>query len=256
MDNKNILILLLISVITIISISQSAFQNGKFRCKNFMLNTYLYLILSITIIALSVIFMDDTNAINIINNTGFGAYTMIFTFIFGIGLVIALTVMDASQIILKHILWIIMLTIFAIPAYLSYLKQSQQGIVVQSILGTIGVLVAFSGLVYFKPKMFLENYNAYSTMFIALLVSAVFMEIGRMFMDPNAESTQTYSRYLAYGIIALFAFLISFDTQTLVQKAKRCNERSRYQFDRPDYISDSLGLLLDVLNIYNRMDNM
>lgn len=254
--NKNILILLLISVIAIISISQSAFQNGKFRCKNFMLNTYLYLLLSITIVALSVVYMDDTNAIDVINNAGLGVYTMLFTFIFGIGLVIVLTAMDASFIVLKHILWVIMLAIFAIPAYLSYLKQSQKGIVVQSILGTVGVLIAFSGLVYLKPKMFLENYSAYGTMFIALLIGAIFMEIGRMFMDPNAESTLTYSRYLAYGIIALFAFLISFDTQTLVQKAKRCNEKSQYKFDRPDYISDSLGLLLDVLNIYNRMDNL
>ena len=53
-----------------------------------------------------------------------------------------------------------------------------------------------------------------------------------------------FNQILSYGIVLLFVIFLLYDTKRLQINAKQCIEKT------VDYINESLGIFLDVVNIF------
>ena len=240
------LIIFILIIITTIGAKHTAIKDGQFRCKNYMLNSYLYLLLAVLIISLNVVMMDENNLVDKMRSTNMFGTLSVSAFVLTFVLLFCLLMIDPRNILMKHIVWLLMLVMFGFMVYPSYLNQKYQGTIVRSLLGVIGIMIGFSMLIFFFPNMFLENYSFFGAFFLILLIGAIFMQISTYFIKDTV-----YNKFVTYAIIVLFAFLISFDTQTLVIRSKTCNEKSKTRTFLPDYIDASMSLLLDMINIYN-----
>ena len=115
MEKKLIPILILAAILTILlfNILTNSIKNGKFTCKKYILNTYLYVCLTIIFIALFLSLLKYYN-INLYKKLNLNKFGLIALFILLIISVIGLSVMSPDRIILKHLLWLFVIILIAI----------------------------------------------------------------------------------------------------------------------------------------------
>jgi FtsH-binding integral membrane protein len=75
------------------------------------------------------------------------------------------------------------------------------------------------------------------------LVSLLGARLIELFMNFSHKSK--YSRALSYGSILLFSMYIMVDTKKIIINAENCVN--------PDYINESINLVLDTMNIFTNM---
>ena len=78
------------------------------------------------------------------------------------------------------------------------------------------------------------------TLFMLLILLILIHVVG--FFSPYTSRTHYM---ISYAAIALFSFLMLYDTKKLMVKAKQCV--------KADYINDSLGVFLDGMNLFVNM---
>ena len=61
--------------------------------------------------------------------------------------------------------------------------------------------------------------------------------------NPNAKRPKAF----AYILIVLFIFFLLYDTKKIQINAKKCIT------EKADYINESLGVILDVLNLFQNL---
>ena len=71
------------------------------------------------------------------------------------------------------------------------------------------------------------------------------MSLLNIFMNKDNVSQNKWSYILSYGFVILFSFLLLYDTKKLQVQAKKCVI--------PDYINESIGIFLDIINLFANM---
>ena len=64
-------------------------------------------------------------------------------------------------------------------------------------------------------------------------------------IDSQSANYQQYKKYFSYALIALFIFFILSDTKHIIKQSKNCQN--------PDYINNSLNIVLDSMNIFSNI---
>ena len=232
--NRDILFyFILIGFVTFGIVTNSVdFNPVQFHCDNYILNTYLYLILSWGIIMAtnSVLKNNDIKPSDIFS----GPLTIIF-FLASLGLLMAVFFIPPRLFFTKHILYIIlimMMGVFIYPYYLDNKKLFHHvGIT------TLFMLIVLSIISFTFPHLIKESWG--TLLFIGLLglVSARVIEL-----FTGYHENEKRSRIISYISIIIFSFYIMYDTKKIIVNANNCVN--------PDYINESLGLFLDSLNIF------
>lgn len=230
---------LLIFVCVIFGIANSAIKDTKFVCNRYILNTYLYIILTFNIIALQVLLMEY-------GKVTFNPSMLVFFGIFILTLlgVFGLTRITADNMILKHIVWlgvIILMSLVFYPMYKLYSKQ--KGLMMSTILITLLLLLGLSIFAFLKPDLISLSWGP--VLFIILL-GGIVTELVMMFLvSDNEGSKSNIKKYMTYFFIVLFMLYILYDTKRLQVNAKKCI--------KADYISESFNLFLDIWNLFIRI---
>jgi len=234
----NIFATILLFVSTLFAIVNSAIKNKKFICNRYILNTYLYIILTLNIIAIQVLLMKY-NKVNFNPNL----LLVIGIFILTIVCIITLHRISPKQMILKHSVWILFILLMGLmfyPMYLIYSKQ--QGLIMSTILTTLILFVGLSLLAYLNPDLI--SLSLGPVLFV-LLSSGVIMELVMLFILPKNYVSKKGFKLMSYFFIGLFMMYVLYDTKRLQINAKNCIVA--------DYISESLKLFLDIWNIFIRL---
>ena len=234
----NIFATILLFVSTLFAIVNSAIKNKKFICNRYILNTYLYIILTLNIIAIQVLLMKY-NKVNFNPNL----LLVIGIFILTIVCIITLHRISPKQMILKHSVWILFILLMGLmfyPMYLIYSKQ--QGLIMSTILTTLILFFGLSLLAYLKPDLI--SLSLGPVLFV-LLSSGVIMELVMLFILPKNYVSKKGFKLMSYFFIGLFMMYVLYDTKRLQINAKNCIVA--------DYISESLKLFLDIWNIFIRL---
>ena len=234
----NIFATILLFVSTLFAIVNSAIKNKKFICNRYILNTYLYIILTLNIIAIQVLLMKY-NKVNFNPNL----LLVIGIFILTIVCIITLHRISPKQMILKHSVWILFILLMGLmfyPMYLIYSKQ--QGLIMSTILTTLILFFGLSLLAYLKPDLI--SLSLGPVLFV-LLSSGVIMELVMLFLLPKNYVSKKGFKLMSYFFIGLFMMYVLYDTKRLQINAKNCIVA--------DYISESLKLFLDIWNIFIRL---
>ncbi len=224
-----------------------SFQNGQPTCNRFIMNTYLYIALGLSILG-TVCYLFDFYKINI------GLGTSIFVFILTIVLIIYIHYVSTyKNIVLNHILWLLLIVLFGLM--LSPLTSSEQykPYIFRTIQIVMLIFFFMSLIVYLFPQFFLSTYSTMMMgLFVALLVVIVIEIIKIIYKGytNNWEMTNV-DKGISYFVIVLFSLFVSYDTTTLKIRSKNCKESSIFLY--PNYPVQSLDIILDLLNLFVRI---
>jgi FtsH-binding integral membrane protein len=236
----NILSVLGVAVILMFTLMKTAFKkNYQFTCSKYILNTYLYIVLSFIIIALALLTAEHNNV-----EFRIGLLEFIGGFLITIGLLIFLLRINPKKIVLKHILWLLFILMIGAMFYPLYKNIYNNKTIIMAMITTITLVIVLSAFAYIRPDLISLSLGP---VLLLLLVTAIVMEILSLIFLRKYRMDPTSKLYkgITYFIIILFMVYILYDTKMLQIRAKECVSA--------DYINESLNLFLDILNIFVRI---
>ena len=216
----------------------------RFHCNNYMLNTYLYFILSWGIV------LSTVTAVQYQNIPIQQIFTKPFTILLMIGcfvLILGLMALKAkTSFITKHILFIFLLILFGVTLYPLYILNKDRFNHVG--LTTIGIFLILSIITVIRPQLVSDSWGMY--LFIAL-IALLIARLIEIFVIEKANNGQisNYSRMISYAAIGIFTLFIMYDTRQVMINAVSC----RVSPFGPDYINESINLFLDSMNLFTNL---
>lgn len=227
----------LLLLVLLYTIAINSFEKGKFTCNKYLLNTYLYIILTFNIL----IIINLTLEYNKVQLPLSIPLLLILMFV-NIGIIFLLHRIDPTQIVLKHLVWLIFVLIISLIVYPLYVNSSKQ-VVISALFTTLFLTVVLSSIAYAKPEWISLSWGP--ILFFALL-AVIVMELLLLFLFRNNLGERSgLFRLISYVVILIFMGFILYDTKRLQINAKECV--------KADYIKESLKLFLDILNIFVRL---
>ena len=225
------------TVILILAILKNSFTFNpmRFTCKNYLLNAYLYIFLSLVLIFLTVEIYKEEEVPTIFEHIQSGLLQFIIYLFLSLGLLWLVLITSPEKIISKHLLWLLWIATMAYILYPLMLKDSN--LFSQVKLITALVMIILTLFTFWKPELVSLSWG--STLFIILLGLILVQLLG--FLIPSFYTSYT-SYIISYISLVLFSFFMLWDTKKLIVNAKQCVNA--------DYINDSLGIVLDGLNIF------
>jgi|SaaInlV_150m_DNA_4_1039716.scaffolds.fasta_scaffold35181_1 FtsH-binding integral membrane protein len=227
------ILLLIFSVMVLYSITITAFKNGLPTCKNYVMNTYLYL-------ALSICFMYYI----IINFKEYFEYSL-FAFIVGIIVLITMSFIqndNAQAVITHHMLWIVFLVCLSFMT-IPIVKFSAIENIYFALFATFLIFLVMSMIVYIYPTFFESTFHfAFSGLLLAL-ITIIIIELYYIFI--KGKYPENMFRIISYIVIVVFSLFISYDTSLMFEEAKICRKYANYP-------RSSLKFILDLVNIFVR----
>jgi FtsH-binding integral membrane protein len=247
METKLIPLLSISSVLFILlfSILNTAFKDGQFTCNRYILNTYLYVVLAITFIALflSILRYKDIFLFQHIK-TGYSPL-MLLLFFGLIGTVLGINWVSPKNVLLKHILWllfVILITISFHPLHYLYGKAGLDKLINVAFLTTLSLVLALTAFAFYKPELISLSWGP---ILFFMLLGVIILEL-IVLLIKGYEPTMLH-RAITYIVIGIFMGYLLYDTKMLQIRAKTCTKGTA------DYIKESLNIFLDIWNLFIRI---
>lgn len=216
-------------------------KTGTFTCKKYIMNTYLYVILSFILLSLLITLLNDNNV-----SITFTGMNYLALFLILIGLVISLNfiVPDTRlKMIMKHIVWLVILLLFALQLSL-LVKYTSQGILSNALLTTGLLVLVLTAIAFLKPEWI--SLKMGPILFFLLLAGIIFEASALLFFrEQYLVKNKWLYKGVAYAFIALFMGFLLYDTKRLQVRARACKIA--------DYIRESFSIFLDILNLFLRI---
>lgn len=216
-------------------------KTGTFTCQKYIMNTYLYVILSFILLSLLITLLNDNNV-----SITFTGMNYLALFLILIGLVISLNfiVPDTKmKMIIKHIVWLVILLLFALQLSL-LVKYTSQGILSNALLTTGLLVLVLTAIAFLKPEWI--SLKMGPILFFLLLAGIIFEASALLFFrEQYLVKNKWLYKGVAYAFIALFMGFLLYDTKRLQVRARACKIA--------DYIRESFSIFLDILNLFLRI---
>ena len=227
----------LMLLVLLYTIAINSFKKGKFTCNKYLLNTYLYIVLTFNILIIINLTLEYNNIMLPLS------FPLLIALLFiNIGLIFLLHNIDSEKVVLKHFVWLLFVLIISLIVYPLYVTSSKQ-VIISALFTTLFLTFVLSGIAYAKPEWI--SLSLGPILFFALLAIIV-MELLLLFLfRNNLGEHSTLFRAISYIVIFIFMGFILYDTKRLQINAKKCV--------KADYIKESLKLFLDILNIFVRL---
>ena len=250
-SNKKINILIPISTligiiaILIVSIYNNAFKKGYFTCQKYILNTYLYILLTIIIVTLEVLLFDYNN---VTLQDIYGKYLswpmIIVKLVIILALLWFLMSINPRNVILKHTVWLLFALAIGVTVYPSYLLSKSENTIMSVLFTLISILVFFSLVAFIRPDWISLSWGP---VLMFMLIGVIIAFIIHLIMNKGKKRIP---KGFSFFIIGLFILFIMYDTKLIQVQAKICKENS------VDYINQSLGIFIDAINIFQSLVNV
>ena len=252
-NNTTLTIICSLIIITLIciAIGNYAFKNGLLTCDHYVLNTYLYILLSVFIIYLIVLINDKTGIFNddiAYNNYGF--LMLIILLIIFLCLLYMLHKIPPQDIFKSNFVWlllIILLGIFIIPVI--ELGRTT------NVLGNAGlytcIIVIITGLLgYYKGDYIVRfDWDYYLYICLAFLIGIVFIGIIYIFMyNPPLEKIIMFIYIISIISLIIFVLLLLSVHKTLKENADKCINGNGTVI--PNYPVQSFSIIIKIYNIF------
>lgn len=272
--------LLLAAILIGCGIGLFAYPNGRLTCGNYVLNAYLYILLSLilaSLVATQLGVLDVDSNTNADTNADTGvpsAFRALFSSTIG-WMVLFLTTLgalfltmwtDPRQTVAKHGAWLLFVGCFGVLLHPIYAYTRRRGVFARTALTTLAVVLGLTALAFWRPDWISLSWGP---VLLVMLFAGIIMRIVMWFTQPpveygveygddgedddneNPHATVVRGRWrqwfkwdelLSWGFVVLFSLLLLYDTKRLQVHARRCVV--------PDYINDSVSIFLDVSNLF------
>ena len=217
-----------------LGILKNSFKGGKFTCNRFLTNAYLYIFLSLVLISISINLFNKYNIPSLMDVDN----TLHFMGLLFLSIALMVTVMSwpVNNLFGKHFLWLLWIGVMGYTLYpLLQINPQLFSIVKFQALFVMTILTLFA---FWKPHLISLSWG---TSLFVLLIGLIVIQLFSLIIPGFYTSKIHY--FISYISLILFAFFMLYDTKRLMTKARQCV--------RADYINDSMGIVLDGLNIFS-----
>ena len=235
-------------------VQSTAFDDDKKpTCDKYVLNTYLYLTIALSMIITFVIFLNALlpNYTNFISSS---IMAFIISLLINIILLIYLrylintvSPLEVQKKIAIWIAFILNMAFFILPVIQMTILEKFTGLILSAILLTLLLTTTLSGIAFYKPELIqTQTWKPY----IAIgLVGLFFAYLIPLFvcMVKNCKNSflNSLMYYLAIIGVILFTFVLLYRTKIVIENAEKCKTA-----ENADYIKESTGLFVAITNIF------
>jgi FtsH-binding integral membrane protein len=244
-------ILIISSIFALIS----SMKDGKPTCEKYILNSYLYLTVSISLL-ICLILLFNLMFPNYVFKMFKGVSMLLmlishlllaFLFIYLINTISPLNVYT------KRLVWILFITNFAfllLPLIQIYFMFNQHGMLLSTLLLVIGIVALITLITYFNPDLIIKNSSGWLPYIIAALLILILSQfipliLCNLFINCNIDYLNSFYYYLAIAGVIIFTFIIIYRTKIIVENAAKCKSP-----EDADYIKESSGMLISMINLF------
>jgi len=207
----------------------------RFHCDNYILNTYLYFLLSWGIVMACNTYLEEKNIK--LHDLFSGPFTILLA-LGSIGLIVGLLFVPPQMFFTKHLLYIMWVMFMGIMMYPMYAKN--KNLFYHVGLTTFLLLLVLSIFAYARPDLIKNSWGTYLFIMLITLLGARLIELFAGF-----KHNSNYSRVISYISIVVFSLYVMFDTKNIIINADNCVN--------PDYINESVNLFLDSMNLFTNI---
>ena len=217
-ENKEFMYPCTFALILCCIIYYSAYENNNYTCNNIIVNTYLYVLLSLVLFHIFTLIFVKFKSIKylslFIKKTGLIVY-----FIVLLGLLLGIFyIFDTLHINIfgSHLVLLLLIMIFSYFFSYMYILLNLQGLYQQVIITTCLTVFALLSLFYFKKNEMIEyisNNNNY-TIFVVVFMIVVLFQLVYYFLFGYSKIVRII---VASVVILCFMFLLITDTQKILQ---------------------------------------
>ena len=255
----------IMTIILVVIIYLSAFENNNYTCKNILVNIYLYVILSLLLFHIMTLLFVNANLhisyLNFIKN--FNVFVIFFGIIILLGILFLIFNMNSNNIIVSHLIFIFLISIISFFTSLMYARLKKNNLYNKVFYTTLMFIVVLLLLFYFNQdilKKYLKNEYLYIILillFVVLIVEIVYI----LLMGYDKTMTILFSSI----VLIIFGYLLLVDTQNILEiTEENCNKAlkncrtSIYNNDcklkdYPSYPQKSFDIFMDIIVIFQRL---
>ena len=227
---------LAIALIVIVAIYNKSIKGGKLTCNNYILNSYLYVILGIIIIILNMLLNDEYNYLPSIRGIG----SVILILILAIILIYLVRSIDPRKTIPKHVAWLAFMILFSAILYPIYMISRKYGVLLQALVYASILAILTTALVFYNPDILKKHIKRWHLMIALILLIIANLALPYIISD----ATNLARGYYILSIIGLVIFtaILIFYTRILKENSEKCVV--------PDYPGESMGFVIVLGNMF------
>jgi len=230
-----LLVAFAILCVTAVTAYNTAFKGGRWTCNRFILNTYLYVLLALVIVAVETLFFEWKTKGKPMHPGLWSLLILLSSF----GFLFAIFWTKPEHVGLMHLFWLGFLLTLGLSFYYNYLEMKGRHIIISTLLTVMFIVVGLSLVAFWKPELISLTWGP---VLLVLLSAGIILRLVLMFTNTGTDPSPL-SMALSYGFILLFSFYVLYDTKVIQVMAKRCKE------GHANYILSSMGVFLDILNL-------
>ena len=243
---------LTIAIIICILIGHYAFKNGMLTCNNYVLNTYLYIILSILLIFIVVLVNDQFGIFNslLLWMIQGGIFRTIMTFIILLfilfGLLIALNTVNPNNIVASNTIWVLLILILGIVLIPTIWFGRLTDVVGMAGMLTILITIVVGYLGYYYGDQIVRfNWDIFLNYALIILI-IIFILGSVLLVDANPNTMNMFILLISILFLVVFVLLLLSNHKLLKQNSEKCIDGKVI----PNYPVESFGIFIKMLNIF------
>jgi FtsH-binding integral membrane protein len=222
--------------------------------KQYVLHTYMYILLGIIISSLTWTILD--NCQNIQEAVLFEPFKFIAIFILSFLSLFTVLLTSNDSYIIKNTAWGVFMICIGLISYISYKINVMNNKMQTILLELIAIVGILSYVAYSYP---LDVFNSWGTPLAYILGTVIVIEcLDLIFLNHSENTFLTRNRIYGLVTVLLFSGFILYDTQKILRNAEdttlSCD--SKNQWKCADYPVASLGLFLDLINMFTGLSGM
>lgn len=215
----------IIVIILTVVIYLNAFENNNYTCKNILVNTYLYVLISLILFNMMTLLFINAN----IHLSFFKLISNFKPFMIFIGLILILFALlfafdlNSNNIIVSHFILLILISIFSLLISLLYAKLKKYNLYNKVFYTTVLFICVLLLLFYFNKDL-IQKYlsNEYYYIVLILLFVVFIVEMVYILLIGYSKSMTIL---ISAIILIIFGYLLLADTQKILDiTEENCNK--------------------------------
>lgn len=219
----------------------------------YVVNTYLYILLAIIIVATSWSILDNNP--DAFETIYLSKWNLIGIIVVTFASLFFTMLLPAENIVAKHVAWGLFVTMMGMMIYLTYLQTKSSGNLMHVGIILVVLIGILTWIAYSKP---LDYFDSYAEPLLYMLTGLIVVELGDLIFFSNTDAFLTRFRVYSWITIVLFSGFLLYDTQKVRQNAITATAQctGRRQLGCADYCNESLSIFLDIANLFNAVSNV
>ena len=243
--------LLVATIVLVVFISKKAYdKSGSLVCKNYLLSTYLYVILTFIlmgIVAIAYIYFNvykkmDEGFKNIKNKWLIILIILAFLAVY-IALIIFLQKINPKKKIMLHLIWFCLILLMSLIFGAGIMIGLTNNTLFIAIILLIAI-TAITGFLGYKygGKLISYNFDYYLRIALFLLIGIGFAGV---LLIKNANTMSKFRYVLTVFSLIIFVLLMFSYNNKIRKNSKTCNINTK----PPNYPAEAFGLVIKMLNV-------